>query len=275
MKPGGVGNVAVGLSRLGCKTQLIGKVGNDILGSSYHNNLVEECVTAKIIVDKSAPTGILLSFVDGKGERSFLISRGANDLLLPEEIEQYKNNIAKSKYLFISGYSLVNHPQREAIFKAVEIAKLTDVKVIFDPSAHNLISQKMSVFETMVNLCDVISLNLEEAKALTDCYKIQDVAKNLVNRTPLIALRLGKDGCIIITRKRKIKCQSVNVNCVDSTGAGDAFTSALIYGLIKDFTLEKTARLANWYASYNIKKIGPRAFPKKEEIKKYFFHLNI
>jgi len=81
---------------------------------------------------------------------------------------------------------------------------------------------------------------------------------------------MGKEGCMIITSKKRFRCQGNKVSCVDSTGAGDAFVSALIYGLTKDFSLETTARLANWYASCNTQKLGPRSFPGKDEIRNYF-----
>jgi sugar/nucleoside kinase (ribokinase family) len=269
IKPGGAGNVATGLSRLGGTAQFIGKAGKDTLGIFYQNNLIKEGVKTKLIFDNFNPTGILISFVDRKGERSFLVSRGANDFLLPKEIEQCSNYIVKSKYLFISGYSVVNHPQREAILKAIDIAKSGDVKVVFDPSAHNLIKQKRAVFENIVNLCDIITLNLEEAKALTKCTRIQELVKLLSERVPLVALRMGEQGCVLVTPNRTLKCPGNKANCVDSTGAGDAFASALIFGLTNGFRLETTVRLANWYASYNIKKLGPRVFPSKAEIRKY------
>jgi sugar/nucleoside kinase (ribokinase family) len=273
MEHGGMGNVAIGLSKLGGKAQFIGKAGKDALGSFYQKDLTRGGVRAEIVFDKSHPTGIIITFVDKKGERSFLISRGANDFLLPEEVEQYENDIAESEYLFVSGYSLINLPQREAILKAAKLAKLNGVKVIFDPGSHNLIRQRRTVFNKLISLCDVIVPNLEEAKALTNSDRVIDVGRHLSKRVPLIALKMGREGCMLITRDKRIKCQGNWVNCVDSTGAGDAYASALIYGLTKDLPLEKTARLANWYASCNIQKLGPRSFPNKEEITNYFSSL--
>lgn len=269
IEPGGMGNVAVGLSRLGGKAQFIGKAGEDALGSFYQDNLIKEGVSAKVIFDKDSSTGIIITFVDEEGERSFLVSRGANDFLLPEEIAQYESDIKRSKYLFISGCSLVNNPQREAVLKAADIAKSGNVKVIFDAGAHNLIRQKRLVFEKLLNLCDIVTLNLEEAKALTNHDRIRDIAKHLSESVPLVALKMGKEGCMIITPDKKFKCQSNKVNCVDSTGAGDAFVSAFIYGLIKKLPLEAIARLANWYASHNIKKLGSRSFPSDEKIRNH------
>jgi len=273
IEAGGTGNVAIGLSKLGGKVQFIGKAGNDVLGGFYKNDLIGEGVKAEVVFDKFHSTGIIITFVDNKAERSFLISRGANDFLLPEDVEQYENDITKSKYIFISGYSFVNLPQRKAILKAVEIARSHDVKVIFDPGSHNLIRQKRTIFKKFTNLCDVIVPNVEEARALANCDRIEEVARHLSKRVPLVALKMGKEGCMIITPNKRLKCKGNMVNCVDSTGAGDAFASALIFGLTKDFPLELTARLANWYASCNIQNLGPRSFPSKDEIRNYFSSL--
>ena len=80
---------------------------------------------------------------------------------------------------------------------------------------------------------------------------------------------MGWDGCMMNTPNKRFKCPTNMVNCVDSTGAGAAFVSALIYGLAKNFPLEATARLANWYASYNIQKLGPRSFLSTDETSNY------
>ena len=267
---GGSGNIAVGLNRLGGSAKFIGKAGTDFLGELYQTNLTEEGVNAKMFFDPIHPTGVTLSFVDSSGERSFLVSRGANDFLLPKEINQCGNEIKKSKYVFISGYSLVNCPQRDAIIKAVEIAKTSDTKIVFDPSTYNLIGHERAVFESFVDLCDVITLNLAEAQAFTTHNVIEDIARYLSKRVSLIALRMGEEGCLIITPDKKFKCPSNKVTCVDSTGAGDAFDSALIYGLIKELPIEKIGKLANWYASFNVKSMGARIFPTNDEIKNYF-----
>jgi len=266
---GGIGNVAVGLSKLGGRVQFIGKAGNDILSRLYQKNLIKENVRTKLIFDKFHSTGIVLTFVDEKGERSFLIFRGANDFLLPEEIDLYKADITRSKYLFISGYSLANQPQRKAILKAVKIAKSSDCKVIFDPAAHNLIKQKRLIFEKILNLCDIIVPNLEEAKALTGYDKIEDILTSLSKKVPLVALKMGERGCIIATSNKRLSCPGKKVNCVDSTGAGDAFASALIYGLSKGLSLKTTAKLANWYASRVIEKLGSRSFPSRDEVRNF------
>ena len=110
---------------------------------------------------------------------------------------------------------------------------------------------------------------MDEAKALTQTNEIEEITKKLSKRIPLTAVKMGNNGCLIVTPTKKVQCPTKDAVCVDSTGAGDAFDSALIYSVINDFDIETMGNFANWYASYNVKKLGPRSFPKKAEINDY------
>ncbi|XES76061.1 MAG: carbohydrate kinase family protein [Candidatus Bathyarchaeia archaeon] len=273
IEPGGIGNIAVGLKRLGGQATLIGKAGKDTFGFCYQDNLLSEGVNVKLIFDKFIPTGIITTFVAEDGERSFLVSRGANDFLSPEDVEKHKLCIQSAKCILLTGYSLVTALQESAIFKAVDIAKSFNVKIIFDIAAHNLVTEKRASFEKLVDSCDVLTLNYDEAKALTNQADLSSIAKTVCHRVPLVALRLGRAGCLMVTPQRTFKCAANVVQCVDSTGAGDAFVSALIYGLSKKFSIEQLAKLGNWYASYCVKNLGSRSFPNRAEIVTFFSSL--
>jgi len=270
---GGSGNIAVGLSKLGGKVSFIGKVGDDALGTLYRNSLIRDNIATHISFDQLNPTGIILVFVGKKGERSFLVSRGANDYLSIDEIKKCRSSIQRSKCIFISGYSLVKSPQKDAVLKAIEIAKSNDVKVIFDPGAHNLIEQKRVLFEKIISLSDVITPNLDEAKSITNCDEIRKIIKKLSKIAPLAVLKMGVNGCIVITPNENINLKSNKINCIDSTGAGDAFVSALIYGITNNLSLKHAAMLANWYASHIIQQVGSRSFPSDQKIRRYLRRL--
>lgn len=269
LQPGGSGNVAVGLSKLGSKVQFIGKAGNDALGNYYRNDLIGEGVKTMLLFDDTHSTGITITFVDDKGERTFLVSRGANDFLLPEEIDINANDIGNAKCLYVCGFSLINNPQKEAIFRAVTIAKEIGVKVVFDPGASNIILQNERIFQKMLHLCDVFTPNLREAQAITNLNQIEAIAKHFAKTIPLTILKMGPEGCIIINSNEIIISKANSVTCLDSSGAGDAFVSAVIYSMIKNVSIDETGKFANWFASFNVKKFGPRSFPTQKEISKY------
>jgi sugar/nucleoside kinase (ribokinase family) len=270
---GGSGNIAAGLSFLGGKAAFVGKAGNDFLGNLYKRDLEESGVTTSIFLDEDAPTGLVLVFVDDQKERSFLVFRGANDKLSTHEIEKTTSLIKGSKYVYFTGYSLFNEPQKSAILQGIEISKRYNTKIVFDPGAYNLIRSKPQLFAEIIDVCDVFCPNLEEALAITNTTNIEDTINKLRCIVPLTALKCGRNGSILVTEKKIIKIPSVKVKCLDPTGAGDAFTAALIYGLSHELSLEATGQLANWFAAQVVTRIGSRSFPTKSEIDHFLTRL--
>jgi fructokinase len=263
---GGSGNIAVGLSSLRGRAAFVGKAGDDFFGKLYIQDLKNKGVVPKVFLDKDSSTGLLISFVEDGKERSFLVFRGANDRLSIDEIEKATSLIKRSKYVYFSGYSLVNDPQRSAVLRAVEIAKKFKRKIVFDPGAYNLVKSKQKFFAKLLDSCDILSLNLDEAEAITDTTNIEDAITKLRNKVPLTALKYGGKGCFLISEKNIVEVPGFQVKCLDPTGAGDAFTAALIYGLTTKLSPESIGQLANWFAAKLVTQFGSRSYPSKSEI---------
>jgi fructokinase len=272
--PGGSGNIAVGTSTLGGKVAFVGKAGNDAFGKLYEQDLKNHGVFPKIFFDNDLPTGLILALVEKK-ERSFLVSRGANDQLSPSEIEKAGDIIRKSNFLYFCGYSLVHDPQKNAILKAVEMAKKQGARIIFDPGAYNLVLSDRDFFVGLLDVCDVVSLNVDEAKALTRKTDFKDMGVELGKKVSLAVIKCGEEGSLLFKDGDIVRTKGYCVRCTDTTGAGDAFTSALIYGLTRGLPLVQTGQLANWYAAQVVRKIGARSFPSKMKIEDFLRKLNV
>jgi len=266
MELGGSGNVAVGLSLLGGKVAFVGKAGKDFFGKLYIENLETNKVTPEVFLDKHSPTGLVLAIIHNRKERSFLVFRGANDKLSKSDIDNASSLIKRSEYLYFSGYSLVNKPQQSAVLYGIETSRKYNRKIVFDPGAHNIIRSRPRLFAKILELCDVFTPNLEEALAITNAKNTEDAVNRLKGQVPLIALKCGEKGCIIIDERSTTRIPSFKVRCLDPTGAGDAFTAALIYGLARGLPLEATGQLANWFAAQVVTRIGARSFPTKSRI---------
>jgi fructokinase len=262
LSPGGAGNVAVGLSELGQKTIFVGKAGNDYLGRLYLKNLKKNRVVPQIFVENTTSTGVALTLSTAK-ERSFIVYRGANDLLSPEDVHSVKTLITRSKYLYFSGYSLANKPQKSAILEATNIARASKVITVFDPGAHNLIKSNKSLFTDLLSMTDVLSTNLEEARLLTSTNSTSKVIEKLRNTVPIVAIRCGKKGSIIINGEETVKAPAFSVKAKDPTGAGDAFTAALIHGLNLNLEPHELGKFTNWFAGKVVANYGSRSFPTK------------
>jgi fructokinase len=268
MFAGGSGNVATALAILGMKSTFIGKAGNDQLGQLYIRDLKKRKVLPYVYFDKHYPTGIVINLVHPNGQRSFIVSRGANDTLQISEIEALRNLLRENLYVYVTGYSLVRSPQRETIIRAAEIAKEHDKIVVFDPGAFNIIRNERSSFHRLLQLTEILCPNAQEAMELTGIRNVYTAIKRLTDLVPLVIVKLGNEGAIISCNNDQnlLKIPVCKTVCVDTTGAGDAFVGAVIFGHSLRMPLEHIGRFANWFAAKKVEKLGGRSFPSQKQI---------
>lgn len=257
--PGGSGNIAVCFSRLGGTAAFAGIVGNDLFGKLYVMDLMANEILPVIFKDESSPTGLLTCYVRSDGQRSFLVFRGANDNLKPEYIEQTFGKV-KPKLVYITGYSLINKPMKDALLRAARLAAERKIKVLFDPASYNLITINRKYFEDVTKTVDCICLNVEEARALTGEKRISSIVKNLSTKVKMVALKLGNKGCLIVDENNEIRLPAPKVRAIDTTGAGDCFVAGLAFGIAKQLSLEQTAKLALQVSALKVQQIGPRIY---------------
>lgn len=271
---GGVANIATALSLLNCKVAVIGKCGNDIFGDLFIKDLRRNNIISYISRDDSLPTGMLISLIDAFAERSFITARGANNNLTIEEVQKILSNL-NYRYFYTAGYSLTNSPQRDSIIYAMERSKQLSSITIFDPGAYNIIETNSEYFMRALRLTDIISCNLEEAYALSNTYELKDAIFYLRKIIPVVIIRLGKKGCVVCDgQNTRFISPQLKVKAKDTTGAGDAFTSALIYGLIKGWDIYRSAYFANEFAAMKVARMGSRSFPSKKTINNLLRKIN-
>ncbi len=247
--PGGSGNVAAALSYLGGTAALIGKAGHDAYGSAYVNDLESLHILARIEYDNTVSTGFAVSIVEPGGHRTLLVSRGANDRLTPEEARRNLLQLAPAKFVYLSGYSLFNSPQREAILESGRFAKENGSRVVFDPGSSNLIR----------------SLPQSEARVLAQGLDESEYARLRSRDGKDVIIKTGPEGCIVSSNGTLYKLQGFHSNSLDTTGAGDAFLGALIQCLASGHDVRQAASFANWFAARTTEGLGPRHFPRKDD----------
>jgi sugar/nucleoside kinase (ribokinase family) len=266
---GGSANVAVGVSQLGGTSGFIGMLGRDLFGNAFRQDLATCHVQDLTFASAKLHTGVCISFVAPNGERSFLMDRGANDSLSSGNIEEIADKIAQAKILYVSGYCLVNEHMREAVDSAVEIAIATGTKILFDPASHNLIKAKPKIFMSIAEKADYLCLNVEEAAALTAKTTIDEMVSSLNDCANFVALKRGADGCIISSHAKTFHIEGEKVACVDTTGAGDCFASAVAFGLTHGLSEWAIGKLGNLLAGYKVQHLGARVYPPKEIMRQF------
>ena len=252
--PGGsAANTAAGLAKLGVKTGYIGKVANDregqILLDDFRNVGVN---TDGIIVSRKGKSGIVMGFVDQTGERAMYLDPGVNDKLGFEEVNlKYAGS---AKFLHLTSFR--GEKPFEAQKKLVE-ALPRAVKVTLDPG--DIYARKgLKSLLPIIKRCFAVFPNESEIKLLTG-KNHEEGAKALIEMgVSLVAVKLGAKGCYVTDGRKNHLIKPYQVNVVDTTGAGDAFCTGFLYGLIKNKGLYECGKLGNFVASRCIREAGAR-----------------
>ena len=264
ISPGGsAANTIVGLTRLGINTGYIGKIANDSEGKYILNDLRNEKVNVRgINISKKGRSGVCIGFVDDFGERSLYIDPGVNDNLTYKEINQ--NYVESSKFVHLTSF-VGNIP-----FRAQKsLVRNFETEITMDPG--ELYARKgINKIKSILKKTYVFLPNENEIKILTNKnYKIG--AKELIKLgINIIAVKLGRRGCYVTNGKEDFLIPSLKKKARDSTGAGDAFCSGFIYGLLQEWELALTLRFASAVAALKCTQLGGRTgIPNLEGVESF------
>jgi len=267
--PGGsAANFVVAIARLGMRSGFIGKVGSDEAGRLVRDDLEREGVDTSHLKREPGETGSVIVLVDKGGQRTMLSFRGANTKLTIQDIP--RGYIAGSKWLHVSGYSLVHAPQRDAALKAMEYAKLAKVRISLDPSLH-IHQAKSKVLADALALADVLFPSEAETKYLSHKTNLREAGRALLKKGPsTVAIKLGRRGCIVMTENEEVRVPGFSAEPTDTTGAGDAYDAGYVTGHLKGFDLKRSAEFANAVATLKTMKAGARAgLPRIDEAERF------
>jgi fructokinase len=249
--PGGApANVAAGFARLGGTSGFIGKVGNDPFGYYLKAVLDEIPVdTTCLAMDKEART--TLSFVanhsTGIRDCVFYRNPGADMLLSPGEIsEEY----IKHALIFHYGSISFNSPlSKQATLKALEYAKKHRLLISYDPNLRLSLWESEVLAREEINAgfqyADLVKISEEEMEFITGSQSLEACAAYILLKGPrLVLISRGKDGCFYSDGTTSGYLNGIEVNAIETTGAGDAFMAAVLYQLSQNIQAGKEASLS-------------------------------
>lgn len=250
---GSAANTIVGLARLGLKTGYVGKVADDREGSLLLGDFKTESIdTNGIIIAKSGQSGVVMGFVDKKGERALYVAPGVNDTIDLKEVNA--DYIRGAKLLHLT--SFVGEKSFKSQKKLVEQLP-ANVRVSFDPGM--LYAKKgLSALRPIIKRAFAMLPNETELKLLTG-KKYENGAKILLAEgVKVVGVKLGGKGCFVSNGEESYVIEPFKVKVVDTTGAGDAWNAGFLYGLLENKSLLECGRLGNLVASKCIMKMGAR-----------------
>ena len=260
--PGGsAANTAVGLARLGVRTGFIGKVSADKEGKMLIQAFIDEGVnTDGIIVSEYGRSGIVIGFVDEKGERALYVDPGVNSSIDFSEIDLKYASQADIIHLT----SFVGEKSFQAQKRLVEA--LPQVSVTIDPGMIYA-RKRLEELAPLLNRCLVFFPNEHEIKLLTGKDYREGAEILLGMGVKIVAVKLGSQGCYVTDGEESHLIEPFKIKVVDSTGAGDAFCAGFLYGIINNRTLRECGILGNFVASRTLTEMGARnGLPRKDDL---------
>lgn len=235
--PGGApANVAVGIARLGGTSGFIGRVGDDPFGALMQRTLLTEGVDITYLKqDEWHRTSTVLVDLNDQGERSFtFMVRPSADLFLETtDLPCWRHG----EWLHLCSIALSAEPSRTSAFTAMTAIRHAGGFVSFDPNIREDLWQD----EHLLRLClrqalqqaDVVKLSEEEWRLISGKTQndrdICALAKEY--EIAMLLVTKGAEGVVVCYRGQVHHFAGMSVNCVDSTGAGDAFVAGLLTGL--------------------------------------------
>lgn len=263
LAPGGsAANTIYGLAKLGVTTGFLGAVGND----SHATALLEDFETAGVdtsrVRSKEAPTGVTLCLTDGSGNRAIYLMPGANALLTTEDID--RDYLRQAKLVHLS--SFVDDTQLEVQEKLVA-GLPPSVTVAFAPGSIYA-ARGLQALSPILRATDVLFVNRQEIEELTN-ETYRNGARTLQGlgcRIVAVTLGKGSEGrvgaavCYVLSGENEFAVEVRNGDRVagDAVGAGDAFATGFLYGLIQDRDLETCGYWGHLVARFCVSRAGAR-----------------
>ena len=230
-------NVAAAIAALGGEVELAAKVGADPFGQHLVEVMESFGVSTRwVVMDPDHFTTFAFVSLMENGERDFYFNRGADGQLSVSEIDAI-NLDEFSIVHFGSATGFLPGPLQAAYTGLLQKALLKNILISFDPNYRHLLfrDNTQSFIDQSWNflqVCHFFKVSDEEAMMITGALTVREAAETLLKKTKAVfAITLGKEGTLLGRNGQLVTIPSIPVKPVDTTGAGDAFTGAVLYQL--------------------------------------------
>jgi sugar/nucleoside kinase (ribokinase family) len=249
-------NTGVSLSKLGVKTNIVGKVGHDSLGDFMISSIERQGANmAGVVRDPHSPTSATMVMVDSGGERSFIHSTGTNATFSESDIRW--EVIEAAPILHVAGPFLmtdfVGDQCANVLRRAQELGKVTTLDTVWD-----FTGRWMDVLKPSLPYLDYALPSIDEAKAITGKSDVRDIAQVFLdNGVRNVGIKLGAEGSYFRTAAGdEVRVGSLPVDAIDSLGAGDAWAAGFLTGLVYKWDAERCLRFANAVGASCVQALG-------------------
>jgi sulfofructose kinase len=245
---GPTATAVVTVRRLGLPAAFIGKVGDDVFGRRMIEELEREDVDVKrVVVERGGRSQFAFIMVDRRtAARTILWTRGRLSTFTGDEVDC--GLIERARGL------LIDSLEPAAALAAAEAAKRASVPVVIDAG-----TVRGGVME-LLSLCDYIVASELFADQIAEGGGFEKALERMLSFGAKAAVvTRGSAGCAALTPSGFIEIPGFEIEAVDTTGAGDVFHGAFMFGVLEGWDIERICLFSNAVAALKCRRLGGRA----------------
>jgi sugar/nucleoside kinase (ribokinase family) len=259
MSGGSVANTIAGFAILGGSASYIGRVQNDQLGEIFVHDMRSLGVDVRTLpVADGAPTARSHILIDPDGQRTMQTYLGACTELGVSDVTE--ETVGTPKVILLEGY-VWDIPEGPALAaEAIRIAKQNGSAVALSLSDSYCVERHRDAFAKVVrDDVKIVFADDDEVMALYEVDKFEDVLAAINGSDKLFVMTRSEKGSVIVEGDTKIVQEARPIEqLIDTTGAGDAYAAAFLYGWANGESLDECARLGTHVATSVIQQLGAR-----------------
>ena len=249
-------------ARLGCRTAIIGGVGQDDFGKCLLDRLQKDGVdTSRVIESQERSTGCAFVTYFSDGSRKFIFHMG-NTPAVEAKAPAY-GSIEKTKFMHIMGCSLMaNKAFAEEILKTMRMLRADGTEISFDPNIRKELFTDESIHAVISEVMENTSIFLpgvEELLLVTGADDVNAAIERCFEYPAMriVCLKNGSKGSTIYTRDGITDIGVYKVEQADATGAGDCFDGAFLAGLCQGKSIKEAGKMGAAAGALNAAAFGP------------------
>jgi sugar/nucleoside kinase (ribokinase family) len=250
---GSAANTIHGLAKLGVETAFVGTVGKDSFGEFFEKDMKDSGISP-LLSHVTTSTGRAISLVSHGGERTFATYLGA-------AVELSANRLNATlfhgfNHLHLEGYLV---PNQQLVESALILAQQCGMTISLDLASYNVVEANLDFLRRIIrHYKPVVFANEEEARAFTGHTDPRKALDFFAGYCDTAIVKIGAKGSQIFHKGKKYASDAIQVNCIDTTGAGDLYASGYLYGFVNDLTPYQCGKIGSLLAGKVIEEAGAK-----------------